>query len=109
MEIPAGIRPEDRVLLLGIPGVEVVVAIARSLHRGLLVAIGEDDAVRLARMAACDLDNVMFVPGAPDELPWQDGFFTVVIDTVGRWPDPEKVRREIARVTAAAGGEVRGA
>jgi|ERR1017187_5367830 Methyltransferase domain len=103
MEIPAGIRPDDRVLLLGIPEAAVVEAIARSLSRGLLVAIGEDDAVRSARKAARDLDNVLFVPGAPDELPWRDGFFTVVIDTAGKWPDPDKVRREIARVTAAGG------
>jgi ubiquinone/menaquinone biosynthesis C-methylase UbiE len=101
MEIPAGIHPEDRVLLLGIPEAAVVAALARCLTRGLLVAIGEDGAVRLARKAARDLDNVMFVPGPPDELPWRDGFFTVVIDAVGEWPDPEKVRREIARVTAS--------
>ena len=50
--------------------------------------------------ALCDLENVMVVPGTPDELPWRDGFFTRIIDTVGNWPEAEKVRRELERVTS---------
>ncbi len=70
----------------------------------MVVAIGEADAVREARRQAAGLDNVMFVPGSPDELPWGDGFFSRVIDLVGSWPDPERVRREVARVTANSEG-----
>ena len=99
MELPAGIRPDERVLILGIPEPAIVSALAHRLDNGLLVAIGDGDAVREARKATRHLENVMFVPGTPDELPWSDGFFTRVIDTVGIWSDPDKVRREIDRVT----------
>lgn len=106
MEFPTGLQPDDRVLIVGIPDPGVVSDIARRLTRGLLVTIGGDDDVRAARKAARHLDNVMFVPGSPDELPWRDGFFTVAIDTVGHWPDGEKVAKEIARVTAPRAPEV---
>jgi hypothetical protein len=99
---PAQLRPDDRVLLIGIPDFAVIAECARRLERGILVAMGEDEAVRQARKAARHLENVMFVPGAPDEIPWRDGFFTRVIDLVGDWPEPERVRSEIARVTTPA-------
>ncbi len=67
-----------------------------------MVALGQGDAIYEARKATCDFDNVMIVPGTPDELPWRDGFFTRVIDTMGDWPDEGKVRSEIARVTQRA-------
>ena len=79
------VREDDRVLFIGIPTAAVVRAFAARLSSGALVAIGTDDEVRLARREFRDLLNVMFVPAAPDENPWQDGYFTVVIDTR---PDP---------------------
>jgi hypothetical protein len=93
----------DKVLYLGIPAPAVVREIAARLTGGILVAIGDADEVRTSRREFCDLLNVMFVPGTPDEIPWQDGFFSRVIDTRdGNWPDPAKVAAEIARVTARA-------
>lgn len=56
-------------------------AFAARLWNGALVAMGTDDEVRAARREFRDLLNVMFVPAAPDENPWQEGYFTVVIDT----------------------------
>jgi hypothetical protein len=100
--LPDGIRPDDRVLILGVPEPAYVAALARAVARGLLVAIGKREAIYDARKAARDFDNVLFVPGTPEELPWRDGFFTRVVDLTGEWPDPERVRREIQRVTVGA-------
>jgi hypothetical protein len=99
MELPAGIRPDERILILGVPAPSFVLAVAQRLSEGLVVVIGNADAVCEARKATSHLDNAMFVPGTPDELPWRDGFFTRVIDTVGTWPDAERVLSEISRVT----------
>ena len=87
---------------MGIPDLEPFIALARRLDRGVVVALGQGDAVYEARKATREFDNVMIVPGTPDELPWRDGYFTRVIDTVRDWPDAGKVRSEVARVTQGA-------
>ncbi len=83
MRIPTGIElkidPSDRVLLLYSRGAEVIAAIAAKLTKGLLVCVGEDDAVRAGRRECRDLENVMFVHGSADEIPWQDHFFDKII------------------------------
>ena len=99
MTIPDGIRPDERILILGIPEPALIAELARLLTGGLLVAIGAATDVGPARKAAREFDNVMFVPGTPGELPWRDGFFTRVIDMGAAWPNPERVAREIQRVT----------
>jgi len=101
MELPPGIRSDDRLLVLGIPEPDQVGVLARTVSGGLVVLMAQGESVYAARRAARDLDNVMVVPGTPDQLPWRDGFFTRVIDTVGDWPEADKVRNEIERVTAA--------
>lgn len=105
MELPPGIRPDERLLILGIPEPGEVATLASALSNGLVVLMAEGEDVYSARKAARDLDNVMVVPGTPDELPWRDGFFTRVIDMVDNWPDSDKVRREIERVTAVRAEE----
>lgn len=98
--LPVSIRTDERVLFLGLPAAELVAATARQASNGAVVIVAEGDAVYQARKAFRDFDNVMVVPGTPEELPWRDGFFTVVVDTVGDWPDAAKVRQELDRVTA---------
>ena len=99
MRIPDDIRPDERILILGIPVPDAVAAMARILSDGALVVMAEGDALYEARRAAREFDNVMFVPGSPDDLAWRDGFFTRVVDIVGNWENPGKVQREIQRVT----------
>jgi hypothetical protein len=69
--------------------------LAQQAERGIVVCLGPDDEVREARRLTRDLDNVMFVPAAPEEIPWQDGFFSLIIADN---PTPE-----IRRVLAEAG------
>ena len=101
---PTDLRPDERVLFLGIPAPEVIQEAAARVTQGVIVAFGDSEKVREARRAARDLENVMFVPATPDEIPWPDGFFTRVVDLVGEWPSPERVHAEVQRVTARAAG-----
>ena len=97
------LNPAERILLLGAPGAEELRAIAASLSAGLVVVLGNDEEVRLGRLELRDLHNVMFVPAAPDEIPWQDGFFDRVVDTKGgSRADPERIAREVRRVLKRA-------
>lgn len=93
-------RIDDRVLLLAIPEPSIVASLSAQLTRGLLVALGSDEEIAAARAAARDLDNVMFVPAAPEEIPWRDRFFTKAI---AFGPLSEAARREVERVLADAG------
>ena len=97
------IRPNDRVLLLSIPEILLVLELADRLERGVIVGLGDAEQVRAARRLARDRVNVMFQPGAPDEIPWQDGFFSKVVDLKGAWERPEETARDVARVLAPGG------
>lgn len=99
------LKPDDKVLILGIPEAEFVRDAAARLMHGMLVVIGDDEAVGAARREFRELVNVMCMPGSPDEIPWHDGFFTRVIDTrAGAWPNPDRVAAEISRVLASGSG-----
>ena len=79
------LRPDDRVLVLqtGRHSVLCLREWAQAVPRGLLVGLGDQSAIRNARRELADCDNVLFAPGARDEIPWRDGFFTVIFDTGG--------------------------
>ncbi len=97
------LRPSDRVLLLSIPEPAIVAQLAARLPAGLIVGLGSDDEVRLARRASRHLENVMFAPASPEQIPWQEGFFSVAIAFDRRWERPERVAAELARVVAEGG------
>lgn len=87
---------DDRLLLLWIPPPEDIARLASRVAQGLLVAIGPDDEVRAARRSSPQVDNVMFVNGTADEIPWRDGMFTVVASV-------DEPTREVHRVLAPNG------
>ncbi len=97
------IRAGDRVLLLSMPDIEAVREMARKASAGIVVGLGEDDEVRAARKALGQLENVMFVPATTEEIPWQENFFSVVIDTACAWSSTERTAREILRVLSPGG------
>lgn len=96
-------KPDDRFLMLSVPEPPLVAELAARLSSGLIVGLGEDEDVRDARRHARDLENVMFVPGSPDDIPWQASFFTKAVDLLCRWSNPEQAAREIARVLVPGG------
>jgi len=97
------VRADERVLLLTVPPSGLVAALSRRLERGIVVALGEREAVHSARRALREYRNVMFHPGTPTEIPFEDGFFTRIIDFSGGWHEPERVAGEIARALAPGG------
>jgi hypothetical protein len=90
----------DRVLFLTAPEDGFLRALAARLTSGLLVVLGSDDEIREGRRKYASLDNVMFVAASAEEIPWQDGFFTQVLDPAGSWGNSSKAAMEIARVLA---------
>jgi hypothetical protein len=93
-------READRILFLTLPDTASLRSTAGCVTRGLVVAIGPDEAIRAVRRAVADLDNVMLIAaGSPgDPIPWQDGFFTKVIA-----PHHRELEPEMLRVTAPGG------
>lgn len=87
---------DDRLLLLWIPAAEDVARLAARLQQGLLVAMGTEYEVRAGRRASYQVDNVMFVHGTADEIPWRDGMFTVIASA-------DEPTREVHRVLAPGG------
>lgn len=93
----------ERVLLVSAPEASLVIELARRLERGLVVGLGTPEKIAPLRRATRHLVNVMFQPGAPEEIPWRDGFFSAVVDLEGRWSDPDVAAREVARVLIPGG------
>jgi hypothetical protein len=100
------LRPDDRVLFLSPPPLEAVAGIAASLDRGVVVVLAGEERLGDARRRLKDVQNAMIVPASPEEIPWQENFFTVVVDPGAAWNDAERVVAEIARVLGP-GGELR--
>lgn len=74
------ISSTERVLVLSLANI----AGLRELARGeALVGLGTGEHVRAARREFSDLDNVMFVTGSREEIPWQEHWFTLIIDAEG--------------------------
>ena len=48
--------------------------------------------------ATAEFDNVMFHTLDPEEIPWRDGYFDVVLDPLGTAPTGDAFVRERARV-----------
>lgn len=77
--------------------------IAAEVPLGLVVGVDlTEDAVRAARAALRDVDNVMLIWLDGDQIPWKDEFFTHVVLTA----EPPSMA-EIQRVLAADGTVLR--
>jgi hypothetical protein len=94
------LKSDDRVLILSIAGLEYLHELAGRLPDGLLVGIGNPDEVAAARRALASAENVMFHAASPEEIPWRDAYFTVVISPLPRGPLAES---EIRRVLTPDG------
>ena len=78
-------RPHDRVLVLqperySAPRLREW---SHALRGGILVGLGDAGAIRTVRRELADCENVLFTPGSRQEIPWRDGFFTVIVDAEG--------------------------
>lgn len=65
---------------------------AQALPDGILVGLGELNAIRTVRRELTDCENVLFTHGSREEIPWRDGFFTAIVDAEGGAGTPEMRR-----------------
>jgi len=102
------LKPGDRVLDLGCGAGWATRLLARAVEGGPGMAVGQDisdEMISLARAASTDVENVLFVVGAADEVPWRDEYFEKIlsIESFYYYPDQEAVLRELYRVLAPGG------
>jgi hypothetical protein len=79
------LRPDDRVLVMRVGSLSTIRLRewVQALTVGLLVGLDDKSAIANARRELADCENTLFAPGSRDEIPWRDGFFTVIFDAEG--------------------------
>lgn len=101
-----GLEPADNVLDLGCGAGWLARLVAARVPKGRVVGMDvSDEMVHRARRAHVELDNVLFVVGGVDEIPWEDNFFdrAVSVESAYYWPDPARGLRQILRVLREGG------
>ena len=100
------IEPTDNILDLGCGAGWLSRILAHRVVQGRVVGMDiSDEMIQHAREASVANENLVFVVGSVDEIPWEANFFTRVISVESSyyWPDPAKGIREIYRVLAEGG------
>ena len=107
MELRAG----ERVLDLGCGAGWATRLLARLVGEGpegfgQVVGVDiSDEMIRRARTASRDFENVMFVWGSAQQIPWEENFFDKVlsVESFYYYPDQDRVLAELFRVMAPRG------
>ncbi len=100
------IEPTDNILDLGCGAGWLSRILAQRVPQGRVVGMDiSDEMIRHAREASVANENLVFVVGGVDEIPWEANFFSRVISVESSyyWPDPARGLREIYRVLAEGG------
>ena len=105
------LRPGERVLDLGCGSGWATRLLARLVSdgpEGFGQVVGldiSDEMVRRARAASRDVDNVLYVTGSAQQIPWEENFFDKVlsVESFYYYPDQERVLGELFRVMAPKG------
>lgn len=98
--------PDSRVLDIGCGDGWTARLVAQSLPEGAVFGLDvSTEMVLEARRLSADLENILFAPGAAEEIPWAEDYFTHVlsIESAYYWSDISLAAREIFRVTAYGG------
>ena len=105
------LRPGERVLDLGCGTGWATRLMARMVGEGpegfgQVVGVDiSDEMIRRARGASKEFDNVMFVWGSAQQIPWEENFFdkALSVESFYYYPDQERVLAELFRVLAPRG------
>src|SRR5205085_11382963 len=93
------LRPGERVLDLGCGAGWATRLLARLVGEGpegfgQVVGVDvSDEMIRRARTASRDFDNIMFVWGSAQQIPWEENFFDKVlsVESFYYYPDQDRV------------------
>ena len=80
--------------------------VAKLVSQGRVVGMDvSDEMIRRARRASLDFENLMFVTGEVQEIPWEPNFFShaISVESSYYWPDPAAGIRDIFRVLKPGG------
>ena len=97
------IRSHERVLEVGCGEGWAARLLARLLPEGMVVGLDvSDEMIHNARTKSAHCENLMFVRGEAEDVPWQSEFFSKVlcVESFYYFEDPVKALHEIYRVMA---------
>jgi ubiquinone/menaquinone biosynthesis C-methylase UbiE len=102
------LQPGERVLDLGCGtgwATRLLARLVAAGPQGFGQVIGmdiSDEMIRQARAQSQDFDNILFVWGSAENIPWQENYFDKVlsIESFYYYPDQERVLAELVRVMA---------
>ncbi len=100
------LAPADNVLDVGCGAGWLSRRLAKLVPQGRVVGMDvSDEMIRRARCASVDFENLIFVTGEVEEIPWEPNFFSHVIsvESAYYWPDSVAGIREIFRVLKPGG------
>jgi arsenite methyltransferase len=105
------LRPGERVLDLGCGSGWATRLLARLVGEGpdgfgqVLGLDVSDEMIREARAASKDFDNVLYVWGSAQQIPWEENFFDKVlsVESFYYYPDQDRALMELFRVMAPRG------
>jgi ubiquinone/menaquinone biosynthesis C-methylase UbiE len=105
------LRPGERVLDLGCGSGWATRLLARLVAdgpEGFGQVVGldvSDEMIRQARSASKDFENILYVWGSAQQIPWEENFFDKMlsVESFYYYPDQERVLAELFRVMAPRG------
>ena len=100
------LAPTDSVLDVGCGAGWLSRRLAKLVPQGRAVGMDvSDEMIRHARRASADFENLMFVTGEVEEIPWEPNFFShaISVESSYYWPDPAAGIRDIFRVVKPGG------
>lgn len=106
-----GLRPGERVLDLGSGSGWATRLLARLVGdgpEGFGQVVGldvSDEMIRQARAASKDFDNILYVVGSAQQIPWEENFFDKVlsVESFYYYADQDRALAELFRVMAPHG------